>query len=368
CLLNHECSTVNSLGSQVDDANFALKLNLPRTLFSSKQFTCCQSIAVVEASSRGSIKIDTPSSKYIAPVYSLGSITNPKWPQILPLVSLASEMPGKHPNVCLTKALTLGAALICHVDDVKAGFPSIKNLVTFGDSFTDEFGIGNAYNANVTHEYDGVTYIKSPESGDYVPLITEETMMSIWIGTNDVGYDSLLMNTQEGVSVVNTTACVLDWMKVLYDQGMRNFLLQNMITLYQAPFYSPDGILMAEMVQASNELYALRTKYIAPSQFLGARIGLFDSFGLFNDIYNNPWKYLVGPDYNVKDAINACRYPEGSSELICVNQPPEVHDSFLWWDEIHPSEQTNRVIARHLLAALKGTSPFVSWYGSVYAS
>ncbi|ELU42898.1 GDSL-like lipase/Acylhydrolase domain-containing protein [Rhizoctonia solani AG-1 IA] len=192
------------------------------------------------------------------------------------------------------------------------------------------------------------------------------------------------MNPQEDVSVVNTTACVLDWMKVLYDQGMRNFLLQNMIPLYRAPFYSPDGynnkywnvphnqtewsILMAEMVQASNELYALRTKYIAPSQFPGARIGLFDSFGLFNDIYNNPWKYLVGPDYNVKDAINACRYPEGSSELICVNQPPEVHDSFLWWDEIHPSEQTNRVIAHHLLAALRGTSPFVSWYGSVYAS
>jgi hypothetical protein len=52
-------------------------------------------------------------------------------------------------------------------------------------------------------------------------------MYSIWIGTNDVGHDTLLTNPLEGVSVVNTTTCVFDWIKLLYDQGARNFLLQN---------------------------------------------------------------------------------------------------------------------------------------------
>jgi hypothetical protein len=62
-----------------------------------------------------------------------------------------------------------------------------------------------------------------------------------------------------------------------------------MIPLYLAPMYSATGyntkfwnephnqtewsILMAELVRSGNELQALRTKYIAPSQFPGARFG-----------------------------------------------------------------------------------------------
>lgn len=62
-----------------------------------------------------------------------------------------------------------------------------------------------------------------------------------------------------------------------------------MIPLYLTPMYSATGyptkfwnpprnqtewaIFMAELVRAGNELQALRTKYIAPSLFPGARIG-----------------------------------------------------------------------------------------------
>lgn len=34
------------------------------------------------------------------------------------------------------------------------------------------------------------------------------------------------------------------------------------------------------------------------------------------------------------------------------------------FDELHPSEQANRVVARHILDALSGKGPFVSWYGA----
>ncbi|KAG8773682.1 hypothetical protein FRC12_002375, partial [Ceratobasidium sp. 428] len=82
------------------------------------------------------------------------------------------------------------------------------------------------------------------------------------------------------------------------------------------------------------------------------------------DIYEKPASYLIGPSYNVTDVINACKYPSGSSTLECVTQPAAVRDSYLWWDELHPSEQANRVVAREILKALSGKGSFLSWYGA----
>lgn len=304
---------------------------------------------------------------------------------------------------------------------------TLKNLVAFGDSYTDKINVGDGgiawpvyvssysnnsvsvydfahsgatcsnvitprpfrsvmetqvpeYKANVTKKA-GSTYIVG-SNGTYVPLASQDTLYSIWIGTNDVGAGTgaLLTDPLENVSVVNTTACVFDWVKSLYDQGARNFLIQNMIPLYLTPMYSATGyptkfwnpprnqtewaIFMAEMVRAGNELQALRTKYIAPSLFPGARIGIFDSYGLFNDMYKNPAKYLIGPDYNVVDAANACEYYPKNDSWACFTQPKGRWDSYLWFDELHPSEQANRVVARHILDALSGKGPFVSWYGA----
>jgi hypothetical protein len=87
------------------------------------------------------------------------------------------------------------------------------------------------YTANVTVKSTGkpqqdITYIMG-KNGTYVPLPSKDTMYSIWIGTNDVGVGCLLTDPLPGVSIVNTTECVFDWVQALYDQGARNFLIQN---------------------------------------------------------------------------------------------------------------------------------------------
>lgn len=171
------------------------------------------------------------------------------------------------------------------------------------------------YEANVTTKLVGrpsqkTTYIKS-KNGTYVPLASQDTLYSIWIGTNDVGAGLLLTDPLPNVSIVNTTACVFDWMQELYDHGARNFLIQNvskchclfafsaifsqciceqMIPLYLLPMYSAKGyntkfylnvphnqtewsIFIAELVRSGNELQNLRAQYVAPSRFPGARIG-----------------------------------------------------------------------------------------------
>ena len=59
----------------------------------------------------------------------------------------------------------------------------------------------------------------------------EETIYTLWIGTNDVGANSLLVGQgTPGATVVNTTMCAVNWVKTLYDSGARNFLFQNVRT------------------------------------------------------------------------------------------------------------------------------------------
>ncbi|KAG8716769.1 hypothetical protein FRC08_008824, partial [Ceratobasidium sp. 394] len=228
------------------------------------------------------------------------------------------------------------ATLLLHFAGLCSAVGPFKNLVTFGDSYTDKVNVGDGgiawplyigsysnntvavydfarsggtcsnkitprpfpsvmesqipqYNANVTTKRNSptdTTYIISP-NGTYVPLASKDTLYSIWIGTNNVGSSALLTDPLKDVSIVNMTVCVFDWVKSLYDQGVRNFLIQNMIPLYLIPMYSTTrymtkfwnqphnqsewAILMAELVRSGNELQALWTKYIAPSQFPGAR-------------------------------------------------------------------------------------------------
>lgn len=59
-------------------------------------------------------------------------------------------------------------------------------------------------------------------------LNPEETLFTLWIGTNDVGVGSLLTGGGVvGATVANTTMCAIDWVKTLYQSGFRNFLFQN---------------------------------------------------------------------------------------------------------------------------------------------
>lgn len=63
-------------------------------------------------------------------------------------------------------------------------------------------------------------------------LNASETMYTLWIGTNDLGYDGLLKgHTVGGATVINTTTCALSWIEAMYKNGARNFLFQNVSSL-----------------------------------------------------------------------------------------------------------------------------------------
>lgn len=299
----------------------------------------------------------------------------------------------------------------------KLPFPNpIKNLVTFGDSYTSAVSVGDRGTPWPIYagRYGNLSVfdfaisgavcsnILTPRSGNSVmeeqlptfeadikatngsaPTLEEidETLFTLWIGTNDVGNGGLLTGKQanQSVSVVDTTRCAIQWLLDLYDQGWRNFIYQNMLPLNLTPLYSRDSypnifwdlernttewnIFMAELVLSGNEIASLMLANL-PRSLPGATIGLFNSYALFTDMYNNPANYLNGTDpLNVTFPAQACILNIGGTENNCTTITGPAADSYLWVDELHPSEQADRIVARELVKVINGTSKeWITWF------
>jgi hypothetical protein len=72
-----------------------------------------------------------------------------------------------------------------------------------------------------------------------------------------------------------------------------------------------------------------------------------------SDIWHNPSVYLNGTAApNVTGSIVQC----GPSCNV-----PGVRDSFMWYDELHPSEQTDRVVAKEFIDVVTGKSKWATY-------
>ena len=79
---------------------------------------------------------------------------------------------------------------------------------------------------------------------------------------------------------------------------------------------------------------------------------LTESSKQLTDIYNNPANYLNGTaPLDVTGYANV----DGTGN-------PASPDSFMWYDELHPSEQTDRVIAREFVDVVKGNSKWATYW------
>ncbi|KAJ8515119.1 hypothetical protein ONZ45_g7428 [Pleurotus djamor] len=244
----------------------------------------------------------------------------------------------------------------------------ITDFVTFGDSYTDIVTRGDGPDAqswpiyvqmlsraklhpfaksaatcsvNITFpsrsvfEYQLPSYFNETLSGRLV-LDPEKTVYTLWIGTNDVG------------------------VKTLYDNGARNFIFQNMVPLQLAPMYY-GNIFMKELVLSGNAIARLTLENMA-KRLDGAHIALFDSYGLFWDMFTQPKLYLNGTVApNVRGIINGCLL-NAKKKKVCANVKGPARDSYLWYNALHPSEQADRIVAREIAAAIAGNgSQWATW-------
>ncbi|KAH8092197.1 GDSL lipase/esterase [Cristinia sonorae] len=293
----------------------------------------------------------------------------------------------------------------------------IKNLVTFGDSYTDVVNTGDGGTAwpvyaardgkfnlfpfarsgatcsnNITNrpfpsvfESQLPLFFSEKANGTLRSLKASDTIFTLWIGTNDVGANALLTgNGINGATIVDTVSCAINWIKTLYRSGARNFLFQNMIPLQKVILYSATSypnrfwtgprnttewsVGMTELTQSGNEIAKLMLQAL-PRSLPGAHIGLFDSHALFTEMLAHPQLFLNGTaPLNITGAVRSCVFPEGAdtsnnSLASCTIATGTDVDSFLWFDELHPSEQADRVVAREVAAAIhRQSSKFTTWF------
>ncbi|KAF4292516.1 hypothetical protein KXW98_007063 [Aspergillus fumigatus] len=201
----------------------------------------------------------------------------------------------------------------------------------------------------------------------------DETVYAIWIGTNDIGYGGFLTEVQPaGMSLTYMTDCVYAQLDRLYAIGARAFVLMNMAPLDLTPLYAlpqNGGSLdaqywtdkaaydsnitrssekMRQYVTMVNAIYDYQTPYdvVVANRYPHSRFAVYDVHALMTDIWENPSQYLNGTvPYNVTSSVYRCGSP-------CTSNA--VRDSYLWYDDLHPSEQTDRIIAREFVNIVRG--------------
>jgi hypothetical protein len=204
----------------------------------------------------------------------------------------------------------------------------------------------------------------------FLDIPTNETVYSMWIGTNDLGSGAFLTDSQLNHStLVSYVDCIFDQFDRIYANGGRYFVLQNNAPLQLAPMYSlPNNAgtagqqnatelhyRMEEDVVLVNSVFQYRTPYelhIA-DRYPGAHFAIYDVHSLLTDIYNNPSNYLNGSaPLNVTGWVTA-----GSTG---ASSP----DSYMWYNQLHPSVQTDRIVAQNFLGVVNGTSKWATYWQS----
>lgn len=211
-------------------------------------------------------------------------------------------------------------------------------------------------------------------------------MYAIWIGTNDLGNNAFLTDSQiQGKTIKDYVDCVYSIIDKLYQNGGRYFVLLNIAPLHLFPQYATpaNGGLpatkffpekagqnitqisyrMQESVTTVNEIFAYRTPFetdIAERWDGDVKIANFDVNALMTDIWKNPTKegYLNGTaPPNVTGVVDKCDV--NGNNCTKAASP----DSYLYFDELHPSEQASRIVAREFKGVLGGQSKWAKYWG-----
>lgn len=212
----------------------------------------------------------------------------------------------------------------------------------------------------------------------------KETVYAVWIGTNDLGNAGWLTESQlpRGRPLTYETDCVYSQIDTLYRTvGARNFVIMNLAPLDLLPQYAlPEngGVEVsrfwadklaynANITQTSekmrqyrtmvNAVYDLQTPHLVKltNRYPNSAFAVFDVYSLFLDIWNNPSAYLNGTaPPNATGFVTAC------AQTSCPDKSD--WDSFLWYDELHPSEQAGRIVAKEFIKVVKGGSKYVKYW------
>lgn len=142
------------------------------------------------------------------------------------------------------------------------------------------------------------------EGKKFLHLPPKETVYAIWIGTNDLGSDAFITDSQvPGKTIPDVIECVYASLDRVYANGGRYFVLMNLPPLQLAPQYAtpemggvrrdswwedkPANITevsyrMWEQVSMANDVFGYKTPFEVhvARRYPGANVTVMDMFGL----------------------------------------------------------------------------------------
>ncbi|KAF8965410.1 GDSL lipase/acylhydrolase [Flammula alnicola] len=276
----------------------------------------------------------------------------------------------------------------------------ITAFVPFGDSYTDTFSPSNGGTAWPVYAVSyagkdvglfpfarsGATCSNNITDRPFPSLFESQLPLCIVFPVDwDERYrDNGLLTGHgaPGVSLVDVAGCMVNWVKVVYESGARNFIFANMIPLQQTPLYSPNSytnhywtavrnttewnVVMNELVLSGNELTRLMLQALVPT-LRGAHLGIFDTHELFSEMLDRPSLYLNGTaPLNTTGAVKSCVYqlnePTSDTGVCTIAQGVIETASYGEYDELHPSEQADRIVAREVAKVINGEeSEWMDW-------
>ncbi|KAL0576781.1 hypothetical protein V5O48_005189 [Marasmius crinis-equi] len=207
-------------------------------------------------------------------------------------------------------------------------------------------------------------------------LDPDDFVVIIWIGTNDVGIHTILTSdTPNLVSLADVADCQFEAIRKLHDLGARRFILNSMIPLHLTRLYadSDEGTIYwpdphngtvwhkgaYNLVRSLNRMLNDGVQNLNREWKGDGKVELFDTYRFFEDMYNDPGRYFNGSlPANVTGHCHQCPDPHDWRQCDIGDCTLDQRDSFMWWDELHPSEQSGRNLANEMNKKINGESAY----------
>lgn len=115
---------------------------------------------------------------------------------------------------------------------------------------------------------------------------------------------------------------------------------------------------MLEYTTSVNNVWKYQVPFelLVAKRYLGASFAIYDVNSLLTDVYHNPTEYFEAPA-NVTGHYYACVY----NSSVCNTSQFPLH-SFMWYDELHPSERTDEIVAKEFLNVVRGNSSYATYW------
>lgn len=119
---------------------------------------------------------------------------------------------------------------------------------------------------------------------------------------------------------------------------------------------------MLEYTELVNRVFEYGVAYETQvkARWPGATFDVFDVNRLLSDIYHDPSQYLDSPANATGFYYHRCDADDSS---LCTPTPSNPLDTYLWYDELHPSNKTSSIIAHEFVRVVAGDSAYGISFG-----